>query len=168
MKWVVWTADDGALWYLRPAYHDRMRPRKPEFVNLRVPGLSEGQLSRERDGVVSTLGGVTVNGKSIYAESSSVFINRVIKQQFPKPNIPLNADTVFHIVEHKEVPADHPCGIRCEFRNAWEWTGRVTVNMPKARLLKEARIIRELGAMPDGLDLESYLTPEALSAAGRT
>jgi len=37
------------------------------------------------------------------------------------------------IVDDETLPSDHQCDSSCEFFNAWEWTGAVTVNMPKAR-----------------------------------
>jgi hypothetical protein len=37
------------------------------------------------------------------------------------------------IVDVETLPSDHPCDSACEFFNAWEWTDKVTVNMPKAR-----------------------------------
>jgi len=38
-----------------------------------------------------------------------------------------------HIIDETQIPADHVCESDCELFNAWEWTDKVTVNMPKAR-----------------------------------
>jgi len=49
-----------------------------------------------------------------------------------------------HLVDEIEIPGDHTCDGDCELFNSWEWTGKVTVNMPKARgvHMDKIRVVR--------------------------
>jgi hypothetical protein len=146
MKWLIFTAPDSNLWCFRPSYNDGLRPRKPEYASLNLPLLAPKQKEVTLGDVTVTLGGATVGGISIYSETDEERIAQWLTKatSAAETNIPISTDTPHHIVDHTEVPSDHPCGIQCAFRNAWEWTGAVTVNMAKARLIQmeSIRLVR--------------------------
>jgi len=158
MKWIVFTGEvvappshdldrpglDGALWVIRPFYNDENRKRKLEYVGLKLPHIPPGQVSVTKDGVTVTLDNAKVSNTSIYSQTNTQYIEMLRKQHVSAPDIstPLHEDTATYLVEATDIPSDHPCGLRCKLRNAWEWTGQVTVNMPYARELRDTEFKR--------------------------
>ena len=142
MQIVVFAAADGTLWVMRPMYNDAARPRKPEYTRLPPPALPAGETSITVGDVTVTLDDTTVGGTTIYLDSKADRLNRLIAKGVAAPDaaIPLHADTAYHLVEGSDVPTDHSCSLRCEFRDSWEWDDGVRVNMPKARLQHMTRI----------------------------
>jgi len=137
MIWIIFTAPDGALWYGRPQYNDLLRPRKATYIGRKFPVIPPGtDPPTVTDGdVVVTLDDITVAGESIYSESNEERRTQLIERWIDDDNVPLTAEITTHLVEHTAVPADHTCGIRCEFRNAWTWNDRVVVDLTKARVI---------------------------------
>jgi hypothetical protein len=121
MKWLIFSAPldgvgDDVLWYMRPFYNDRARPRKPEYAELKLPDIPEGQESITVGDITVTLGGATVNGITIYSQSDQERIDQWIQRAIADSNIPLTNTTPVHLVEHTDLPSDR------YFRNAWEWS----------------------------------------------
>jgi hypothetical protein len=139
-KWIVFTAPDGALWWGKPAYLDGARQRNPGMGWVKRGDIPEGELSVTEvvDGktVVTTLSTITVDGESIFADTDAERLEK-FRQDCIRINdtgCPLHEDTDYHIIEDTDFPADHVCGITCEFRSVFEWDGaKAIVNMPKAR-----------------------------------
>jgi hypothetical protein len=145
MKWFVWTALDGALWYSRVFYNDPIRRRKPEYVDLKLPPIPSGKTSVKEGDVTVTLGGATHDGVSIYDDTDQERLENLVAKNIAAPDasIPFDATTTYHIIEHTDLPGDHACGRACEFRDAWEWGGGlVATNMEKARVIHMNRIKR--------------------------
>jgi hypothetical protein len=142
MQIIIFTAADGTLWVMRPMYNDKARPRKPEYADLIPPALPAGETSVTVGDVTVTLDDTTVGGTTIYLDSKTERLNRFIAKGIAAPDaaIPLNADTAYHLVDGSDVPTDHSCSLRCEFRDSWEWDDGVKVNMVKARLQHMTRI----------------------------
>ena len=142
MQIVVFAAADGTLWVMRPMYNDGARPRKPEYTSLTPPAIPAGESSITVGDVTVTLDDTTVGGTTIYLDSKADRLNRLIAKGIAAPDaaIPLHADTAYHLVDGSDVPTDHSCSLRCEFRDSWEWDDGVRVNMPKARLQHMTRI----------------------------
>lgn len=143
MQIIIFTAADETLWVMRPMYNDKARPRKPEYADLIPPALPAGESSITVGDVTVTLDDTTVGGTTIYLDSKTERLNRFIAKGVAAPDaaIPLHADTAYHLVDGSDVPADHSCSLRCEFRDSWEWRDDgVRVNMPKARLQHMERI----------------------------
>jgi hypothetical protein len=141
MKWIVWTATNGQLWYARPFYNDLARVRKPEFADLKLPKLPKKTASITDGLVTVTLGGVTYDGESIYADTDEERRDRWMAKNILDPNVDIDATIPYYLIEATDLPADHECGIGCMFQRAWEWDGtKVVTNMPKARVIRMARI----------------------------
>ena len=93
----------------------------------------------------------------------------VIAQDLPKLGLNI---TETHVVD--KVPGDHDCPlvdgrVQCEFRDAWEWTDRISVNMPKARTIhmnrirvyRNAELEKESGSKDrQPAEIEALFTPE--------
>lgn len=185
MKWVVWTADDGKLWVLRPRYKDLARERKPGYENIKIVHVPDGVPSVVQDGVTYTFDDITIDGSSIYVQATEDYFQAILQRNIHISNdeVPLKDDTVTHLVEPTDVPGDHSCDkLRCKLRDAWEWTDRVSVNMPKARLIRDNKFkgikVREIlraQALDDDaevarlkaivFDTSVYSDPGALEAA---
>jgi hypothetical protein len=169
MIWIAFEGTDGQLWYMRPFYKDGRRPRKPEYEGLILPQIKDGETSATEGDITVTLGGATDKGVTIYTQTDQERRNRWVEKAIQNPNIPLDVSTVIHEVEHTSVPADHSCSARCEFRNAWEWSDGVKVNMPKARdmhmgrirVVRDATLRRESGSESrQPAEIEALFTDE--------
>lgn len=142
----------GNLMTRHPAWFDRSRPLVAPGIALKHVGNSwvlyrekagkplatwteaEGKLIALEDDITQA------NGISIFVESPQVFMEQLVERhKAPSTGDPLTPASVegvdYFLVESGEVPADHDCDDGCEFFDAWEWTGRVQVNMPKARII---------------------------------
>tara|TARA_R100001086_G_scaffold3749_1_gene2548 strand:+ start:655 stop:1239 length:585 start_codon:yes stop_codon:yes gene_type:complete len=168
MKLMIYTAPDGALWVIRPMYLDLLRPRHEQYVNIKLPDMPTGETSVTVGNVTRTLNDLTVDGVSIYTETEEEFLERAHEKCIDanNDNSPVLHDTVCHTVEHTAVPGDHVCAgnIRCEFRNAWEWTGQVSVNRAKAEVIKLDLIRRAINREIR----DKYILGDAASEALRT
>ena len=142
MKWFIWTDSDDALWWAKPYYNDQARPRKAGMAGIKIGVIPDGQTEVTEnttvDGVSksvkTTLGGLFVDGESVYVNTDMEFLLGFRELLIAGGS--LAADTAYHIIEDTEFPADHTCGITCEFRNAFEWDGsKAVVNMTKARVM---------------------------------
>jgi hypothetical protein len=143
MNWFIFTAPDDALWWAKPLYNDQARPRKDGMAGIKIGVIPDGQTEITVETLVggvskpvkTTLGGLFVDGESVYQNTDTEYLMGY-RDLLIAGSPPITADTAYHIIEDTNFPADHVCGITCEFRNAFEWDGTKTVvNMTKARVI---------------------------------
>lgn len=137
MKRIVCTRPDGGISIVVPTEGARLA----HWITF-----SDGTMLQSGSGAVpvdTILRGWPVIGAiARWAETEDEFIARIAAKDAPKDAINI------HVCDESEIPADRT------FRNAWEDTGKISVNMPKARRIHrdQLRVLRK--PLLETLDVE--------------
>ena len=154
---------NGSLRVTLPAWFDPLRPlREVGAVLKRRPtdGWTYTQpdttpLTEARGELIISEDDIrTVDGNTIFAETREEYLTRVISRLQSLGVIPSGVSgTAYHEITDARVPERI-------FRGAWGWTGKITTNMAKARVIHLNRIRKVRDAELAKLDVPYLLALE--------
>jgi len=117
----------------------------------------EGQIDKHvAAGISREIATAYVEGITFGGLSEDEALTRIYEKDKPQSALAV------HIIDDTQIPADHVCESSCELFDAWEWTDKVIVNMPKARgvhmnvirVVRNAELVKEdltfMRAVEDG------------------